>query len=93
MVILEQLFQVFPHYFAILSRVKEEVRAMGQDGGKITVSHTPSLQVYFPPGALQKRIKVAMQVQTVPNQLIQLLFPKDSRLAQRQAKDIIDSQD
>ena len=35
---------------------------MGGGGGRITVGHTPSLQVYFPPEALHKKIKVALQV-------------------------------
>ena len=68
--------KVFPQYFAILSRVKEEVRVVGFDGGKITVQHTPQLQVYFPEGALQKRIKVALQVQTVPASLVSLIHPE-----------------
>ena len=67
--------QVFPKYFAILSRVKEEVRAIGADGGKIEISHTPHLQVYFPNGALQKRIKVAIQIQKVPNTMMSFLCP------------------
>ena len=37
--------QVFPKYFAILSRIKEEVRVIGADGGKIEIDHTPHLQV------------------------------------------------
>ena len=51
----------FPKYFAILSRVKEEVRAIGADGGKVVSSHEPHVQAFFPPGALQKKIKVALQ--------------------------------
>ena len=67
--------QVFPKYFAILSRIKEEVRVIGADGGKIEISHTPHLQVYFPSGALQKRIKVALQIQKVPNTMLSLICP------------------
>ena len=40
----------FPKYFAILSRIKEEVRAIGADGGKIIASHAPNVQAYFPSG-------------------------------------------
>ena len=40
----------FPQYFAILSRIKEEVRAIGADGGKVTSSHEPHVQAYFPKG-------------------------------------------
>ena len=65
--------QVFPKYFAILSRIKEEVRVIGADGGKIEISHTPHLQVYFPSGALQKRIKVALQIQKVPTTMLSII--------------------
>ena len=68
-------FQVFPQYFAILSRVKEEIRVIGADGGKITASRTPHLEVYFPNNALHKRIKVALQIQTVPPLMIPLICP------------------
>ena len=44
-------------------------------GGKIEISHTPHLQVYFPNGALQKRIKVAIQIQKVPNTMMSFLCP------------------
>lgn len=40
----------FPKYFAILSRIKEEVRAIGQDGGKVVSSHEPHVQAFFPKG-------------------------------------------
>lgn len=65
----------FPKYFAILSRIKEEVRAIGADGGKIVANHAPNVQVYFPSGALQKKIKVALQVQTIPSQILKLTCP------------------
>jgi len=65
----------FPQYFAILSRIKEEVRAIGADGGRVTSSHEPHVQAYFPKGALQKKIKVALQVQKVPLKLLKLTCP------------------
>jgi len=65
----------FPQYFAILSRIKEEVRAIGADGGRVTSSHEPHVQAYFPQGALQKKIKVALQVQKVPLKLLKLTCP------------------
>ena len=43
----------FPQYFAILSRIKEEVRAIGAEGGKVTSSHEPHVQAYFPKGEFQ----------------------------------------
>lgn len=65
----------FPKYFAILSRIREEIRAIGADGGKVIASHAPHVQGYFPAGALQKKIKVALQVQTVPNAVLNLTCP------------------
>ena len=70
----------FPKYFAILSRVKEEVRAIGADGGKVVSSHEPHVQAFFPPGALQKKIKVALQAQKVPPQIANLTCGPNSPL-------------
>ena len=33
--IIRILTSVFPKYFAIISRVREEVRSVGQEGGKV----------------------------------------------------------
>ena len=65
----------FPKYFAILTRIKEEVRAIGAEGGKVVASHSPNVQGFFPVGALQKKIKVALQVQSVPQRVLQLTCP------------------
>ncbi len=65
----------FPKYFAILTRIKEEVRAIGAEGGKVVASHVPNVQGFFPVGALQKKIKVALQVQTVPARVLGLTCP------------------
>ena len=51
------------------------MRAIGADGGKVTSSHEPHVQAYFPAGALQKKIKVAIQVQKVPQNIVNLTCP------------------
>lgn len=52
----------FPQYFAIVSRVRQEVHAIGPDGGMVSSSVVPQVQAVFPPGALTKKIKVGLQV-------------------------------
>jgi len=43
----------------LLSRFNISGRALGSEGGKITTPHAPHLEVFFPKGALQKKIKVS----------------------------------
>lgn len=52
----------FPHYFAIISRVRREVHAVGPDGAIINSTVVPRVQATFTEGALTKRIKVDIQV-------------------------------
>ena len=52
----------FPQYFAIVSRVRQEVHAIGPDGGMVSSTVVPQVQAVFPPGALTKKIKVGLQV-------------------------------
>ncbi|CAH8624699.1 unnamed protein product [Heterobilharzia americana] len=55
----------FPQYFALLSRFRQEVAYIGSDGGLISSTVVPQVQAVFPPGSLQKRIKVGLQAQPV----------------------------
>ena len=52
----------FPQYFAIVSRIRQEVHAIGPDGGVVNSSVVPQVQAIFPQGALTKKIKVGLQV-------------------------------
>lgn len=52
----------FPHYFAIVSRVRQEVHAIGPEGGTVSSSAVPLVQAVFPPSALTKKIRVGLQV-------------------------------
>lgn len=52
----------FPNYFAIVTRIRQEVHAVGPDGGMITSTVVPQVQAIFPEGALTKKIKVGLQV-------------------------------
>merc|ERR1740123_3051357 len=52
----------FPQYFAIISRIRQEVHAIGPEGGVVNSTVVPQVQAVFPQGALTKKIKVGPQV-------------------------------
>lgn len=52
----------FPQYFAIVSRLRQEIHPVGPEGGVISSTVVPQVQALFPPNALTKRIKVGLQV-------------------------------
>lgn len=52
----------FPNYFAIITRIRQEVHAVGPEGGIITSTVVPQVQAIFPEGSLTKKIKVGLQV-------------------------------
>lgn len=53
----------FPHYFAVVSRIRQEVHAVGPEGGTVSSSAVPQVQAVFPQAALTKKIRVGLQVQ------------------------------
>ncbi|XP_067008853.2 ankyrin-3 isoform X1 [Anabrus simplex] len=59
----------FPHYFAVVSRVRQEVHAIGPEGGMVSSSVVPQVQAVFPPAALTKKIRVGIQAQPIPAEL------------------------
>ena len=64
----------FPHYFAILSRIKEEVRAIGNEGGKVTSSHEPHVQAFFPKGNFNYKLSQFTIYWTVKITIIWLFY-------------------
>lgn len=54
--------QDFPQYFAVVSRIRQEVHAIGPEGGMVSSTVVPQVQAVFPEGALTKKIKVGLQV-------------------------------
>uniref|UniRef100_A0A3B3Q630 Ankyrin 3a n=1 Tax=Paramormyrops kingsleyae TaxID=1676925 RepID=A0A3B3Q630_9TELE len=60
----------FPQYFAVVSRIKQESNHIGPEGGVLSSVTVPKVQASFPPGALTKRIRVGLQAQPVPEDLI-----------------------
>ncbi|CAL7944161.1 unnamed protein product [Xylocopa violacea] len=59
----------FPQYFAIITRIKQEVHVIGAEGGILTSSAVNDVQAVFPPGALTKKIKVGLQAHLIPAEL------------------------
>ncbi|CAH0731545.1 unnamed protein product, partial [Brenthis ino] len=59
----------FPQYFAVISRIRQEVHAIGPEGGMVSSSVVPQVQAVFPHGALTKKIKVGLQAQIIDSEL------------------------
>uniref|UniRef100_A0AAV2JQP8 Ankyrin n=1 Tax=Knipowitschia caucasica TaxID=637954 RepID=A0AAV2JQP8_KNICA len=66
--------QDFPQYFAVVSRIKQESNHMGPDGGMLSSSTVPMVQASFPPGALTKKIRVGLQAQPVPDDMVRAVL-------------------
>ncbi|XP_072095312.1 ankyrin-3 isoform X1 [Mobula birostris] len=64
----------FPQYFAVVSRIKQESNQMGPEGGMLSSTTIPSVQASFPDGALTKRIRVGLQAQPVPDELVKKIL-------------------
>ena len=52
----------FPQYFAIVTRVRQEVSSIGTESAMLSSTVVPQVQAVFPDGALTKKIKVGLQV-------------------------------
>lgn len=52
----------FPQYFAIISRIRQEVHTVGPEGSTVDSQIVPKVQAIFTDGALTKRIKIGLQV-------------------------------
>ncbi|XP_014487569.1 PREDICTED: ankyrin-2-like isoform X2 [Dinoponera quadriceps] len=59
----------FPQYFAIVTRIKQEVHVIGAEGGILISSVASHVQAVFPAGALTKKIKVGLQAHVIPAEL------------------------
>uniref|UniRef100_A0A1I7VYR9 Ankyrin-2 n=1 Tax=Loa loa TaxID=7209 RepID=A0A1I7VYR9_LOALO len=60
----------FPMYFAVVTRVRQEVHCVGPEGGVILSSVVSRVQAIFPDGSLTKTIKVSVQAQPVPQEIV-----------------------
>ncbi|XP_023322579.1 uncharacterized protein LOC111696970 isoform X16 [Eurytemora carolleeae] len=59
----------FPQYFAIITRIRQELHYIGPEGGLVNSSVVPQVQALFPQAALTKKIKVGLQAQPIPPEL------------------------
>ncbi|KAK2498524.1 hypothetical protein MC885_006168 [Smutsia gigantea] len=64
----------FPQYFAVVSRIKQESNQIGPEGGILSSTAVPLVQASFPEGALTKRIRVGLQAQPVPDEIVKKIL-------------------
>ncbi|XP_059707121.1 ankyrin-3 isoform X4 [Haemorhous mexicanus] len=64
----------FPQYFAVVSRIKQESNQIGPEGGVLSSTTVPRVQAAFPEGALTKRIRVGLQAQPVPEEIVKKIL-------------------
>uniref|UniRef100_A0A8C2HFF9 Ankyrin 3a n=1 Tax=Cyprinus carpio TaxID=7962 RepID=A0A8C2HFF9_CYPCA len=63
----------FPQYFAVVSRIKQESDYMGPEGGVLSSEAVPMVKAAFPQGALTKKIRVGLQAQPVPEDIMRTI--------------------
>ncbi|XP_067311758.1 ankyrin-3 isoform X7 [Pseudorasbora parva] len=63
----------FPQYFAVVSRIKQESDHMGPEGGVLSSEAVPMVRAAFPQGALTKKIRVGLQAQPVPEDMVWII--------------------
>nr|XP_023654113.1 ankyrin-2-like isoform X5 [Paramormyrops kingsleyae] len=71
----------FPQYFAVVSRIKQDSHLMGPEGGVLRSSVNPEVQAVFPEGALTKRIRVGLQAQIIPPDLVKRILGNKARFS------------
>jgi hypothetical protein len=52
----------FPQYFTLVSRVRQQSKTLGPAGGILSSTVVPQVQAVFPEGAINKPIRVGLQV-------------------------------
>ncbi|XP_067377290.1 ankyrin-1a isoform X17 [Channa argus] len=64
----------FPLYFAVVSRIQQESDLIGPEGGSLTSKLVPMVQATFPETAVTKRVRLGLQAQPVPDELVAKLL-------------------
>ncbi|KAM3611383.1 uncharacterized protein V6R79_017511 [Siganus canaliculatus] len=64
----------FPLYFAVVSRVQQESDLIGPEGGSLSSKLVPMVQATFPETAVTKRVRLGLQAQPVPDELVAKLL-------------------
>ncbi|XP_035382909.1 ankyrin-1 isoform X1 [Electrophorus electricus] len=60
----------FPLYFAVVSRVQQESDLIGPEGGQLISKLMPQVQAIFPATAVTKRVRLGLQAQPIPDELL-----------------------
>ncbi|XP_072915998.1 ankyrin-1-like isoform X15 [Hemitrygon akajei] len=60
----------FPLYFAIVSRIRQDTEWIGPEGGVVCSTLVPKVQTTFPPSAVIKRVRLGLQAQPIPDELV-----------------------
>ncbi|KAM6294700.1 ankyrin-1 [Aegotheles albertisi] len=64
----------FPLYFVVMSRICQDCDLIGPEGGCLKSTLVPMVQATFPDTAVTKRVKLALQAQPVPDELVTKLL-------------------
>ncbi|KAG8328494.1 hypothetical protein J6590_001167 [Homalodisca vitripennis] len=64
----------FPQYIAVVSRIRQELHAIGPEGGVVSSTAVPQVQALFPPNALTKKIRVGLQAQPIAPEVVSKLL-------------------
>ncbi|XP_029459585.1 ankyrin-1 isoform X7 [Rhinatrema bivittatum] len=64
----------FPLYFVVMSRICQDSDLIGPEGGLLTSRLVPMVQGNFPETAVTKKVKLALQAQPVPDELVSKLL-------------------
>ncbi|NWW87510.1 ANK1 protein, partial [Rhynochetos jubatus] len=64
----------FPLYFVVMSRICQDCDMIGPEGGSLKSKLVPMVQATFPDTAVTKRVRLALQAQPVPDELVTKLL-------------------
>ncbi|XP_041089465.1 ankyrin-1-like isoform X1 [Polyodon spathula] len=64
----------FPLYFAVVSRIQQACDMIGPEGGVLCNRLIPLVQATFPETAVTKRVRLGLQAQPVPDELVTTLL-------------------
>ncbi|NXD83994.1 ANK1 protein, partial [Halcyon senegalensis] len=64
----------FPLYFVVMSRICQDCDLIGPEGGCLKSTLVPMVQATFPDTAVTKKVKLALQAQPVPDELVTKLL-------------------
>ncbi|NXK27636.1 ANK1 protein, partial [Arenaria interpres] len=64
----------FPLYFVVMSRICQDCDVIGPEGGCLKSTLVPMVQATFPDAAVTKGVRLALQAQPVPDELVTKLL-------------------